>query len=336
MADYQLFGAETSPYSLKVRAALRYKGIAFDWVARSVETEAAFRAIATVPTVPLLVAPDAPPSQESSAILARLDAAHPEPSMVPDDPACAALALLLEDYGDEWLNKAVFQERWSQSPDREAAAHRVLDQLYDGNPPGDRAEAERAIARRMADRLELVGAGGTNGDILRGSFHRFAERLNDHLKETLFIFGGRPSVADFAIAGQLQQLLSDPTPGEWLRDRAPFVTAWCEFMEAPAPGAPFMALNALEPTLSALLRDEIAYTYLPWAGANAESSARRRKKVTVEIDGEPYRQSTQRHAAKTFKSVRQALQAHDEAPGLAEFLEKAGITLSAPTKANAR
>ena len=39
MTAYRLFGAETSPYSLKVRSFLRYKGVDFEWIGRSKATD---------------------------------------------------------------------------------------------------------------------------------------------------------------------------------------------------------------------------------------------------------------------------------------------------------
>lgn len=324
MPDYRLFGAETSPYSQKVRAALLYKGVAFDWVSRSVKTEADFQALATVPTVPLLISPEAIASQDSTAMLTVLEKDHPEPATVPDDPACAALALILEDYGDEWLNKAMFNARWSQSPDRELAAQRLLEQLFAGNPPRSRADEVEKIGDRMAGRLPLVGAGGSNGEILRESFHRFAELLNAHLQDNLFLFGGRPSVADFSLGAQFAQMLSDPTPGEWLRDRAPFVTEWCEFMGAPKAGSPFKPLSELEATLLPVFKDEVAKTYLVWAAANSENASKRRKKLKVKIGRRTFEQDTQKYAAKSFKSVKKALAKHQDADGLEPFLKAAG------------
>ncbi len=323
MADYRLFGADTSPYSQKVRAALRYKGADFEWVPRSVRTEAEFQAMASTPTVPLLMAPGRPPSQDSTAMLVALEADRQEPSTVPDDPACAALALILEDYGDEWLNKVMFNERWAQSPDREQAAHRVMLQLFAGEPPENREEVERQIAERMASRLGLVGAGGKNAKKLKQSFQRFAEGLDTHLKDNLFIFGGRPSAADFAIAAQLQQMLLDPTPGEWLRDRTPFVSEWCEFMEAPNAGGPFRPLGELEPTLLVLFRDEVARTYLPWAIANVDNASKRRKKLSVKIAGGQFEETTQRYAAKSFRSLKKTVMKASDASGLADFLKAA-------------
>ncbi|MCI4645755.1 MAG: glutathione S-transferase family protein [Hyphomonadaceae bacterium] len=326
MADYRLYGAETSPYSEKVRAALRYKGVEFDWVSRSVATEADFRALAPVPTVPLLISPGAVARQDSTAMLASLEADHPEPATIPDDPACAALALILEDYGDEWLNKAMFNARWGQSPDREVAAQRLLEQLFAGNPPASRAEEVEKIADRMSGRLPLVGAGGSNGEILQKSFQRFTELLNTHLKETLFIFGGRPSAADFSLAAQYKQMLGDPTPGEWLKDRAPFVVEWCAFMDDPKPGAPFKPLAELEETLLPLFKEEVAKTYLVWAAANSENASKRRKKLKVKIERKSFDQDTQKYAAKAFKSVKKAIDKMKAGDSLTAFFKAAGIT----------
>ena len=153
MSGYRLFGAETSPYSIKVRAFLRYKNARFDWIPRSRETEAEFKNFASVPTVPLLLSPDGSANQDSTDIIATLEADHPKPSAVPDGPACQAIALILEDYADEWLNKCMFHLRWGQSPDREAAAQRVLHQLYNGKPPAKKKEAQDKIVARMGEQF---------------------------------------------------------------------------------------------------------------------------------------------------------------------------------------
>ncbi|MEO0981522.1 MAG: glutathione S-transferase family protein [Pseudomonadota bacterium] len=324
MASYRLFGAETSPYSLKVRSYLRYKNLPFDWIARSKATEAEFTALAKSPTVPLLVDEAGAAMQDSTDMLALLEKAGGEPAATPEDPACRALSLILEDYADEWLNKAMFHQRWSQSPDRDAAALRVLNQLFDGAPPKDSERLAKSIGERMADRLSLVGAQAENGPVLAASFRRFAELLNAHLEQRLFLFGGRPSAADFALAGQLQQMLLDPTPAEFLRDRAPFVAAWCEFMEDPKPGAPFEGLDTAGETLAPIFKDEIAAGFLPWAEANSQSITKRRKTTRVELEDGVFEQATQRYAAKSWRAVKKAVEkaakAKDGAP-LMDFLK---------------
>lgn len=325
MTNYRLFGADTSPYSLKVRAFLRYKGADFEWIGRSRANEDAFREIAKVATVPLLISPNRPPNQDSSAILSSLEGDFPEPAAMPDDPICAALSLILEDYGDEWLNKCMFQQRWGKAPDKDAAALRTLVQLNDGKRPRTYKAAVTQIGTRMSERLPLVGAEPDNWETLETSYRRFALRLNTHLKEHLFIFGGRPSFADFAISAQFQQMLTDPTPAAWMNDHAPFVVAWCEHMEDPKPGGPFVDFGTLETTLTPLFQGEVAATYLPWAAANSASASRDRKRFSVTMGDGLFEQGTQRYAAQAFRNVRRNVRhAAKTNEGLITFLEAVG------------
>lgn len=324
MTAYRLFGAETSPYSLKVRSFLRYKGADFDWVQRSAATEEEFKRHASLPTVPLLISPGGKTSQDSTSMLATLEKEHAAPSANPEDEACAALALILEDYADEWLNKAMFHNRWSQSPDKEAAATRVLEQLFSGRAPARKRDAQASVIARMTERLALVGATPENAPVIAASFERFANLLNAHLEHHLFIFGGRPSAADFALAGQLQQIMIDPTMGNFLTEQAPFIVAWCEFMEAPTPGAPFAKLEDLAATLLPLFRDEVSVTYLPWAAANSTAITKRKKEINIELADGPYAQGTQRYAAKSFRTVKKAVDKFKKADGLNAFLDSAG------------
>lgn len=324
MTAYRLFGAETSPYSMKVRSFLKYKGIDFEWIGRSSATEQEFQSFARVPTVPLLVSPNRAANQDSTDILSCIESDHSEPSAVPDDPACAVLALILEDYADEWLNKAMFLMRWGQKPDREQAAARTMEQLFDGKLPRAKKKTQDQIVKRMRDRLPLVGVEKKNEKTLRTSFENFVTLLNAHLENNLFVFGGRPSVADFALSGQLSQMLLDPTPATWLRENAPFVTAWCEFMDAPAAGAPFKTLEELEPTLLPLFKDEITTTYLPWAAANLAADQAKEDRMSVKFGRKAFEQVTQRYAATSFKSVQKAGRRLSDNEALSAFLEKAG------------
>ena len=324
MAGYRLFGAETSPYSLKVRSALRFKGVDFEWIARTASNEAVFRELAETPTVPLLIAPDGAASQDSTEILAALEASHPEPAAQPDDPALAAISLILEEYADEWLNKAMFQQRWGQLPDRDAAALRVLVQLHGGKRPRAYKAATTQIAGRMVARLPLVGADPDNALTLDTSFRRFALRLNTHLKDHLFIFGGHPSAADFAIAAQYQQMLTDPTPAAWLNDHAPFVVTWCAHMDDPKASGPHGDLATLRPTLLALFDGEVSNTFLPWAKANTASALRGKKRFSVTLDDGLFEQATQVYAGRSFHSLRERTEAVKDSPGLADFLNDSG------------
>ena len=53
MADgYRIIGAEMSPYSVKVRAYFRYKGIPHQWILRNAASQAEFEKHAKMPIIP--------------------------------------------------------------------------------------------------------------------------------------------------------------------------------------------------------------------------------------------------------------------------------------------
>ena len=58
---------------------------------------------------------------DSTPIIRRLEAEYPGRSVIPDDPAIAFINYLLEDYGDEWLPKAMFHYRWYYAADIDMA-----------------------------------------------------------------------------------------------------------------------------------------------------------------------------------------------------------------------
>ncbi len=59
MADgYRIFGAEMSPYSVKVRSYFRYKAIPHQWILRNAGSQAEYEKYAKMPIIPLVVTPE--------------------------------------------------------------------------------------------------------------------------------------------------------------------------------------------------------------------------------------------------------------------------------------
>jgi glutathione S-transferase len=320
-APFRLYGAELSPYSIKVRSYLRYKGLDFEWLSRSAARQEEFARYAKLPLIPVLVDADENALQDSTPIIEKLERENPEPSIIPDEPALAFAAALLEDYADEWLNKAMFHYRWSYPEDQESAARRIADMVFEG---GDKPEGmEENIRTRMVGRLYHVGSSPETAALIEGSFTRALAQFEAMLANRKYLFGGRPSLADFGIAGQLAQLLSDPTPGAVIRAQAPNVVRWIERMENPKAEGPFASFAEVKEGLTELLRAEVAGAYLTWMAANAAAVADDANGVAVEIAGTMFTQKPQRYAAKAFQELlRKRAAVEDEA--LAALLQETG------------
>jgi len=321
-APFRLYGAELSPYSLKVRSYLRFKGLPHEWLPRSQARQEEFARYAKLPLIPVLVDAEENAMQDSTPIIEALERRFPEPSIIPAEPALAFVAALLEDYADEWLNKAMFHYRWTYPQDQERAARRIVEALFEG------AEApeglEESVRARMSGRLHHVGSSPETAPLIEGSFTRVLALLERMLGARAYLFGGRPSLADFGLAAQLAQLLSDPTPGAVIKAQAPNVVRWIDRMENPDVQGEFVALEALGPDLAELMRAEVAGAYLIWMAANAEAVAEDDQAVSVLIAGDEFTQKPQRYAAKAFAELRRKRAALIDNAPLAALLEATG------------
>jgi glutathione S-transferase len=254
---YRIFGAEISPYSVKVRSYFRYKGIPHEWIVRSPATQAEFQKYAKLPLVPAVATPEDEGLQDSTPILEAMEARFPEPSIHPPDPALAFVSALLEEFGDEWGNKWMFHLRWARPADQQSAGERLARMMA---PDADGEALEGAIGMivgRMTKRVWFVGSNPQTAPQIEKSFEDGVALLDAHLAERPFLFGGRPAFGDFGLWGQVYSAWTDPTAGAILRDRAPRVVSWVERMLDPKAEGPFQAWDDLAPTLMPLLRDQV-------------------------------------------------------------------------------
>lgn len=313
MADrYRIFGSELSPYSVKVRSWFRYKRVPHEWVIRGPANEAEFAKHAKLPLIPLVVAPDGTALQDSTPIIEALEAKFPDPSIHPSDPAAAFASVLLEEYGDEWVNKPMFHYRWTYEADQVSAATRIARSRFAAEGPGlDKAAA--AVRERMVPRLGFVGSGPQTRGVIEASFARLLDHLNGHLANRPFLFGGRPAFGDFGLFAQVYEAATDPTPGALIRFRAPRVLAWCERMLAPSADGSFESWSSLARTLEPLIADEVAQVFLPWTTANAKAIADGAERFEVMLRGEPFAQAPQKYHARSLAVLKQRYAAADPA-----------------------
>ncbi len=318
MADrYRIFGSELSPYSVKVRSYFRYKGIPHEWVVRGPSNQAEYQRHAKLPLIPLVVAPDGGALQDSTPILEAMERAFPEPSIHPAEPLSAFVSALLEEYADEWGNKWMFHYRWWYEPDQWSCAERIA---RDQAPAGASAEQIRGLAtavrERMVPRIGFVGSSERTRPTIERSFERVLALLETHLARRAF--------ADFGLAPQLYESLTDPTPGARIRAVAPHVQGWIERMLDPKGSGAFEPWGALEPTLAPLLRDEVGALFLPWSTANARAIEAGAETMEVDLAGRRWDQKPQKYHARSLAALRARYAAVADRGALDRVLEAAG------------
>ncbi len=323
-AAHRIFGSELSPYSVKVRSYFRYKNLPHDWLLRSPANQAEFQKHAKLPLVPLVVTPEGEGVQDSTPILERFEKAHPEPSIVPADPALAYLSALLEEYGDEWGNKWMFHYRWAYAPDAWSTAERIAVQMMGAQGPLAVAQARQAVAERMTGRIGFVGSNERTKPVIEASFKRALALLDTHLGSRPYLLGGRPAMADFGLWGQFYEAATDPTPGAIMRASSPNVMAWVQRMVAPKNEGTFEKFEVLSASLLALLTDEVGAFFLPWSAANAAAIAGDAKTFDVTLAGNGWSQEPQKYHARSLAEIRRKYQAVKGNAALDDVLTKSG------------
>ncbi len=311
--EYRIFGADLSPYSVKVRSYFRYKEIPHTWIVRDANTDEESQKYAKLPLIPIVVTPAEQGLQDSSPIIEKIESIHSDPSIHPSDPDLAFLSALLEEYGDEWGNKWMFHYRWAREVDQDSAAGRIASLMA----PGVEGDAAKAVAgmikQRMVGRVWFVGSNEHNAPQIEDSFHDAVGVLETHLAKHPYLFGGRPAFGDFGLFGQLYCAWTDPTPGGLLR-HAPHVCAWIERMLNPTAEGEFGSWDEIVPTLEPLLKREVGRLFLPWSDANARALAEGAQEFTVKLGDKTWTQAPQKYHAKSLRVLRERYAALD-APG---------------------
>lgn len=321
-APYRIFGSEMSPYSVKVRAYCRYKGIPHVWVPRRPDTDEDYRRFAKLPIVPTVATPEGDGLQDSTPIIERLDAKFPEPSIHPGDPVLGFLSALIEEFGDEWGNKLMFHHRWYDEIDAKASAQTLARLSLP--TAGDAEVAERAamVFERMTGRGHFVGSSDATAPLIRAYLTELLDILEAHLATRKYLFGDRPAFGDFGLAAQLFEASIDPTAGSIIRGRAYRVLDWCYRMNEPHNDGPFETWDTLAPTLNPLLA-YIGRYFLPWSDANSRALQAGAPEFSVDLAGRPYVQPPQKYHAKSLAALRSRRVAVSD-PRLTAILSEAG------------
>ncbi len=306
---YRIIGGNASPYSMKLRAILRYRRLPHDWVLRTpkvLEEVAHVRPL----LMPILQYPeDGSHHIDSTPLAYALEERHPgQRSIIPEDPGYAFLGHLIEDMSDEWFTKAMFHYRFDTAQDQDYGAAWVVDDAR-SDLEGDALDAAiEAFKQRQISRMPLVGCTPENAPVIEESFERLLDILQAHVGNGRFLFGSRPSLADFGLFGQLKTLATDPTPLALIRSRAPRVEHWVRRLDdASGVEGAWAEPGSEPPAVVAALLELAGDTYLPFLAANDAAARGGEDRFEMTIRGRPYAQGVFGYQAKCLTWLREEL-----------------------------
>lgn len=300
---YRVIGVDSSPYTVKVRAFMRYQRLPHQWVARMPQFFEETQHLRPL-LMPVVQYPDGEYHIDSTPIIRQVDALHgADRSVRPASLALVFINDLLEDFADEWLTKCLFHYRFSTDLDSAAGAAWVMDDSY---PDLDQAMLDvrvKAFVERQHERRPMVGCTLAHAHLFESCFADVLAALEAWVATDRFLFGSRPASADFALYGQLRTLCADPTPAALMRAYAPRVRHWLgrvdDLSGVQGKWEPIDAvLTRLEPLLSLCGR-----YYLPFLQANCDALNDESPLVQVMFDGHRYQQAPFRYQAKCYAQL---------------------------------
>ena len=257
---YKLYATPISLFSGKARAYLRWKNVAFEEVPPGPDIMKA-RVLPVIgwPVIPVMETANEEFVQDTADIIAHIEAAESGPSVYPDGPVQRFVTELLHTFADQWLTLPAMHYRWHYN---EAWTLEEFGKV--AAPTADR-ETQIAIGTKRGAMFKamvpMLGVTPETGPAIEASYLEFLTEFSNHLDVHNFVFGGRPTLADFALYGPLYaHLYRDPASGEIMKAHAPNVAAWVERLRDGEYEAGDLVAN-----------DEIPETLLPLlARHNAE------------------------------------------------------------------
>jgi len=303
-----VLGVPASPYTRKMLALMRYRQIPYRAIWGShmdLPKGLPPPKVKLIPTIYLNTAAGKEALVDSTPIIDLLEDLYKDRAVRPSDEVLRFLDLLIEDYADEWLTKAMFHYRWNFTQDAKNAAPLIA---YGQNPQFDSASARAmadTFAQRQISRLSLVGSNKVTAPVIEGSFQRLIGILDRSIERQGFILGTQPASADFAIFGQLTQLgIIDPTSAQLLVKASPRLRAWLDRMEDLSGhiSSGWIKREMVTTHVGELL-NEIGRTYAPFLIANAQAFAEGKTELKTTIDDQQWIQPVFPYQVKCLQSL---------------------------------
>ena len=276
---YKLYKMDISYFSGKLEAYLRYKGIPHQPVdcenLKSLQRIGKKTGFQKVPAIELQ---DGRWLTDTTPMMQWLEKKHPHPSVFPEDPALRFVALLIEDYGDEWLWRPAMWWRWVPKVSR-ITLGRQIAQLYSKwltIPLGF-----YFANRQLNEWLWNDGVDKANSGKVRDMYFRELEFLEALLSEQPYILGSHPSIADFGYFGSFfRHFGNDPISAEVMRRRAPNTYEWVARLWNTKPEKLSSIINWRWPTEEYWkpLLERICTDYLPYLHQNALAFQKNKKR----------------------------------------------------------
>ena len=267
---YTLYGSQASLFTGKARGYLRWKGA--DYEEKAVNDQVFKELILPKvgwPVIPVMEASDGRVIQDTGDIIAEMEGVVPGPSVYPDGALQRFVSELLHVYGDIWMLIPAMHYRWNYNEEW-IYAEFGRSGLPNGTPQ-EQYEFGKQRGHMFRGFVPMLGVTEETIPGIEASYEGFLNEFSAHLDTHPYVFGDRPSLADFAFLGPLYaHLYRDPASGEIMKRLAPKVADWTERTIAGKGGdAALVGGDEVPETLLPLMRRHLS-EHLPVLEASRE------------------------------------------------------------------
>jgi glutathione S-transferase len=225
----RLFDWAPSPFCMKVRSILNYKGVPYERVAVLGPSLMELMRRSRVRKVPALDI-DGQLVVDSTDIAHEIERLFPEPSILPADERLRGLSHALEDWADEALYFLGLYFQWIESRGKP-----MVRKAFGRTPLG--LAARMFYQRRIATQLRGQGTGRKSVSQLTADLRREFTALSGMLDGRPYLLGEKPYLCDFAVNAQLVYMTRPPASAEILRE-FDALGGYMERMKALRPSPP--------------------------------------------------------------------------------------------------
>ena len=285
-----VYGSKVSYFTGKLEAYLRYKEIPYHFQAMTAEY---FNRIVPEKTgaqqMPAVEFADGRWATDTTPLIEWLEQEYPPGSIIPEDPLQAYVCRLIEDYADEWLWRPAMHYRWSYYKDRQLLSTVLVDELFQDVTAPAWLKRWKIRRRQKSTFVDRDGVNAATRAHVEQGYLRILVILENSFHSRPFLFGDKPTLADFGLFGPLfRHFAQDPTPAEIMRETAPAVFAWVGRMwNAKSSKLPGEFVTGIPVDVLPLL-EEIGDTHLHNLAVNAAAWAEDKEFYNVSIQGTDY------------------------------------------------
>ncbi|MBY6191107.1 glutathione S-transferase family protein [Microbulbifer agarilyticus] len=227
---YRLYGVEISLFSSKVRAYMNYKGLNYEEKAPNILDFRRFEKAVNARVMPVVETQEGDLLGDTSLIIEALERQHPEPSITPKSGRLKIAAMLFEAWVDEVNHLIAGHTRWSYDENFPLFRDTMGKAMFPFLPKflQDWMVGKTAVSA-MRKHKPRMGFVPDQIPLLDRWIVRLLDSLEVHFQDHDYLFGGKPTVADFALVGCCHgHLYMDPWPRRELIEPRPHLKAYTE------------------------------------------------------------------------------------------------------------